>query len=99
MQGKSYVEIINERERAAKEVNDYLSCFDDVEILDSLVLDYDGENALFCLSQAIAVLSQADVAYFLNGYEKARGCLIEEMCCKKYGIHILRQSDVQTDKE
>lgn len=31
----------------------------------------------------------ADVAYFAPGWDKARGCKIENICAKEYGIHTI----------
>lgn len=33
----------------------------------------------------------ADVAYFVKGWNKARGCLIENECAFRYGIKTIRE--------
>jgi hypothetical protein len=58
------------------------------EILDTYFEDYDG-NALGFLGMAISALATADVALFLPGWEKARGCKIEHTCAEEYGIEIV----------
>lgn len=58
---------------------------EDIEVLDTYFEDYDGTPLQF-LAKSLDILSQADVAVFAKGYEKARGCRIEEACCRDYGI-------------
>lgn len=41
---------------------------------------------LWFLGKSIQLLSQADVVYFVKGWNKARGCKIEHQCAVKYGI-------------
>lgn len=38
------------------------------------------------LGKSIELIAQSDLVVFVKGYEKARGCRIEEMVCKEYGI-------------
>lgn len=45
---------------------------------DAKPLDYIGES--------IKKLAEADVAYFCDGWEQARGCRIEWMCARDYGV-------------
>ena len=41
------------------------------------------------LSERENMLSEADVAVFVSGWEHARGCSIEHKCCVEYGIDII----------
>ena len=41
---------------------------------------------MWSLGESIKLLSTADVAYFLKGWNTARGCRIEYMCANDYGI-------------
>ena len=41
---------------------------------------------LWFLGKSIQLLSEADVAYFAEGWETARGCKLEYECAKAYGI-------------
>lgn len=41
------------------------------------------------LGESIKYLSQADLAVFCPGWETARGCRVEHMCCQEYGVHIV----------
>lgn len=57
-------------------------------LLDTVVNEApEGSNeACFCLGRSIMMLSEADVAIFAVGWEKARGCVIEHKVCEEYGI-------------
>lgn len=81
-------EIKEEREKAITYLKEIYG--DDIEIIDSFF-----ENAphdakpLWFLSKSLELLADADVAYFCNGWEKTRGCRIENTCAKEYGIETL----------
>lgn len=82
MKGLSEKEIKSNREKAIRKIKSLYG--DDAEIIDSYM---DGGGApLWCLGKSIELLSIADVAYFLKGWNKARGCRIEYMCASDYGI-------------
>ena len=90
MNGLSELEILNQRERAI----DILKAIyknEEIEVLDTIFELEEGTHPLVYLGKSIEVLSEADVVFFCKGWEKARGCLIEMMCCKKYGIKTLRE--------
>ena len=54
------------------------------EVIDS-VLDLDSDkSAIYYLAKSIELLDQADAVYFMKGWEKARGCIIEHEICVKY---------------
>lgn len=44
------------------------------------------KKPLYFLGNAIKALSYADIAVFLPGWDNHRGCYIEYLCCKEYGI-------------
>lgn len=82
MKELSEKEIKSNREKATKKIKGLYG--NDVEILDSYIDG--GGTPLWCLGKSIELLSTADVAYFLKGWNKARGCRIEYMCADNYGI-------------
>jgi len=43
------------------------------------------------LSKSIENMSKCDAAYFVKGWEKARGCKIEHDIAKAYGIEIIEE--------
>ena len=89
MKGLSEKEIKFNREKAIKNIKSLYG--DDAEIIDSFI---EGEgNSLWFLGKSIELLSTADVAYFLKGWNKARGCRIEYMCASNYGIGAYFEED------
>ena len=89
MKGLSEEEIRPNREKAIKKIKSLYG--DDVEIIDSYI-DDEG-TPLWCLGKSIELLSTADVAYFLKGWNTARGCRIEYMCADNYGIGAYFEED------
>lgn len=82
MKGLSEKEIKANREKAIKKIKELYG--EDAEIIDSYI---EGEGTpLWYLAKSIELLSTADVAYFMKGWNKARGCGIEYMCANDYGI-------------
>ncbi len=62
------------------------------EVVDTVFTDTPPENgnqALWCLRKALQVMSTVDAVYFMEGWEKARGCRIEYEACILYGIRAL----------
>lgn len=85
MKDKTEKEILDQRKR----IEDYIKSEvdEDIEIIDSYVQDAPDEcNPVFFLGLSLQFLSQADLAVFAQGYENARGCVIEREVCDKYGI-------------
>lgn len=89
MKGLSEKEIKSNREKAIKKIKSLYG--DDVEIIDSYIDG--GGTPLWCLGKSIELLSTADVAYFLKGWNTARGCRIEYMCADNYGIGAYFEED------
>ena len=85
MNGKTDEEILAVREQAIKLAKDVLK--DDVEVIDSFFQAAPADaSPLWFLGKSIELLSTADVAYFADGWENARGCRIEHACAVEYGI-------------
>ena len=89
MKGLSEKEIKSNREKTIKKIKSLYG--DDVEIIDSYIDG--GGTPLWCLGKSIELLSTADVAYFLKGWNTARGCRIEYMCADNYGIGAYFEED------
>ena len=93
MKGKTDEEIIHERNVAIRRAKAVLK--DDVEVIDSFFEKAPSDaNPVWFLSQAIKLLSTADIVYFTVGWDKARGCQIEHEICVKYGIPTIEASIV-----
>lgn len=85
MKDKTEKEIQDQRKRIEDYIRSEVNY--DVEIIDSYVQDAPDEcNPVFFLGLSLQFLSQADLAVFAQGYENARGCVIEREVCDKYGI-------------
>ena len=93
MNGKSDESIKAERENIINSIKAEFG--DNVEILNSFIEDDCPSYAnagLWYLGKSLLILSEADIAYFVQGYETARGCMIEHECAIKYGIgHIIEE--------
>ena len=89
MNGKTYSEIKNERKKAIEAVRkEYPD--EEIKIIDNLLEeDYEIANPMWCLGNSIELLSTADVAYFAEGWNNARGCRIEFICAYEYGIKFI----------
>lgn len=85
MRGKTDEEILATREKAIKRAEKQVG--EPVEVIDSFfqqaLVD---ANPLWCLGESIKLLGEADVAYFVKGWDEARGCKIENVCAIEYGI-------------
>lgn len=90
MKGKTTEEILKEREKAIKKAKEILG--EDVEVIDNYFVIYNGKP-LHYLAKSIEFLADADIAYFADGWVGARGCIIEHMCAKQYGIKIIDDVD------
>lgn len=88
MRGKTDEEIFAEREKAIASAEKYLG--EKVEVIDSFFQNAPVEaKPLWYLGKSLELLSTADVAYFANGWEDARGCRIENTCAIEYGITVI----------
>lgn len=83
MRGKTDEQILEERQRAIAEAEAEIG--EKVEVIDTF---FQGTTmtALECLGESIKLLAQADVAYFVTGWEDARGCKVECHCAAAYGV-------------
>lgn len=85
MRDKTNEEIKAERERAIEAAEKKIG--ESVEAIDSFF-----ENAphdakpLWFLAKSLELLSNADVAYFVHGWNEYRGCRIERQAALQYGI-------------
>lgn len=88
MRGKTDAEILAERSNAIQAAKD--SVKDEIEVMDSFFQDAPVDaTPLWYLGESLKLLATADVAYFAPGWDKARGCKIENLCAKEYGVHVI----------
>ena len=85
MKDKTDEEILAERQRAIHEAEKLIG--EPVEVIDSFFQSAPtGAKPLWFLGKSLELLAGADVAYFANGWQDARGCKIEHICAIEYGI-------------
>lgn len=88
MKGKTDEEILKEREKAIKSAERQVG--EPVEVIDSFFQDAPVDaKPLWYLGESLKLLAEADVAYFAKGWDKARGCKIENTCAIEYGIPVI----------
>lgn len=64
-----------------------------LELIDSL-LDECSRGPIWCLGRSICMMQYADVAYFVYGWQNARGCRIEHEVAEAYGIQTIEEFNV-----
>ena len=95
MRGKTDEEILAVRKYAHQTAEWVLG--EPVEVIDSYLHETPevSNSALWCLGRSLELMADADVVYFVYGWEKYRGCRIEHECALEYSkdIIILRKSE------
>lgn len=95
MKDKTREEIIKERYRTIAWIYEDLAKatytlkdVDKVNIIDSYFDNSKDVKSVpvWCLGEAIKLMSDADYVVFCNGWENARGCRIERTIANEYGI-------------
>lgn len=90
MCGKTDDEIKAERVKAIQSAEAIVG--EPLEVIDSFF-----ENApvdakpLWFLGKSLELLADADIAYFVSGWQDYRGCKIEHACAVEYGIRIIEE--------
>lgn len=91
MNGRHYSEICFERDKIASKVRELTG--EEVYLIDSVFEDEFPDakknRALQCLGKSLELMADADIIYFTDGWENARGCKIEHDCARAYGIPII----------
>ena len=92
MRGLTDEEILKKRNEIKKDIETKIN--EKVEFIDSFIQDYpsnihDIHVPVWFLGKSIQLLSQADMIYLGEGWDKARGCKIEYEVAKAYGINII----------
>ena len=88
MNGKRDDEILAARAAAIESAERELG--EPVEVIDSFFQSAPVDTRpLWYLGKSLELLSTADIAYFAEGWEKARGCKIENQCAIEYGITVI----------
>ncbi len=89
MNGKMDEEIILERDKAVAAAQEQLPG-EDIAVIDSFFRGAPHDaKPLWFLGKSLELLSVADIAYFAEGWQDARGCKIEHECAVQYGIRVI----------
>lgn len=98
MTGLTEEEILSARNRAKDNIIAIYG--DDVKIIDSYYSDLYRQNVeqsmdgvvnswdIFWLSESLNGMSEADLVWFVDGWQHSKGCTIEHLCASLYGIEM-----------
>ena len=86
MNGKSNEEIRKERAEIVKKIErkgfEYIdTVFEDEGKMNKII-----HGGVYYLGKSIEKMAEADIVYFMKGWENARGCKIEHLICSQYRI-------------
>lgn len=85
MRGKSDEDIMAERKKAIESAEKVIG--EPVEVIDSFFQEAPVDaKPLWFLGKSLELLAGADIAYFAEGWQDARGCRIEHTCAVEYNI-------------
>lgn len=88
MRDKTNEEIETERNRVIEAAREFVG--EEIEVIDSFFKDAPHDaKPLWFLGKSLELLSKADVAFFVKGWEKYRGCRIEQLAAAQYGIQMI----------
>ena len=88
MRDKTDEQILAEREKAIESAKRNFG--EDIEVIDSFFKEAPHDaRPLWFLGKSLELLSTADIAYFVKGWENYRGCKIENTCAIEYGIEVI----------
>lgn len=88
MKGMTNEQIKINRQLIIENIEDHMKG-ETFEIMDTVFKDFDGSSPLKFLAKSIMVLADADMVYFAEGWNEARGCRIEYECAHEYGLNII----------
>lgn len=100
MAGKTEQEILEEKEKAVKVLNEkgyeVVNTYFADEWTKKENLEKEGvKNIPLCfLARSLAKMSTCDAVYFCKGWNDARGCKIELSAAKSYGLDIIFADEV-----
>ena len=83
MKGKTEEQIRTERAETVKQLEAA-----GYKVVDTVFPDFTdaGNIPLKYLAKSLEAIADADMVFFMPGWEAARGCRIERQCCIDYGV-------------
>ena len=96
MNGKTNEEIEDKRKHIINRLTlQFARENEHIEIIDSFFKDAPhNSKPLWYLGESIKLMSEADIAFFCDGWQTARGCQIEHDCALEYGIDTMYEEDL-----
>lgn len=93
MVDKTDEQIKEERNRAILTIKEKFNGTDkELEIIDSFFESAPHDvKPLWFLGKSFELLSNSDIAYFVKGWNNYRGCKMENLACKEYGIETIEE--------
>lgn len=90
MRGKTNEQIRAERKRVVEELENH-----SYEVIDTIISEEppkDCDQAIFYLAKSIEYIGKVDCVYFMEGWEKARGCKVEHQIAVEYGKKVMYEN-------
>ena len=96
MNGKTNEEIEDERKYIINRLTlQFARENEHIEIIDSFFKDAPhNAKPLWYLGESIKLMSEADIVFFCDGWQTARGCQIEHDCALEYDIDTMYEEDL-----
>lgn len=96
MNGKSDEEILSVRDNIFNKLKKHFDRYDEyIVLIDSFFKDTPhNARPLWYLGESIKLMSEADVVFFCDGWQTARGCQIEHDCALEYSIDTMYEEDL-----
>lgn len=85
MGGRKFDDVIEQRDRLYKA---FIENVEDVELIDSIIMNTDETNPIILLGESIKLLADADIILMANGWENGRGCWVEYKVAEGYNKEI-----------
>lgn len=87
MRDRAQKDIENDIREAARKIRRFVG---ECEIVDNFVeRPVNNTQRLYCLGEAIKKIGECDACFFVKGWEKYNGCMVERAVCQLYGIQII----------
>lgn len=98
MKGKTDNEILAEREKAVNIAKELYDTDEEIQVIESFFQGAPADaKPLWFLGKSLELMSTADIIFFAEGWEEARGCRIEHNCALDYDIDFISMDkDVAT---
>lgn len=97
MRGKTDEAIKSIREAALEVLNDAFMK-EDYEVIDTLFTDFNGNRLEFLGKSITEGLARADIAVFLDDWERYDGCRCEQFIAAQYNIPCIYFSNAHNDR-